>query len=241
MSLMGLLPHNATVSGKAVFNRTDLLALSQSELNRVRGKDIAMVFQDPMTSLNPHLTVSAQMSLVARRHLGKSKRDALAECRLMLEAVRIPEVAKRMTQYPHELSGGMRQRVMIATALLCKPKLLIADEPTTALDVTVQAQILQLMRELQTDFATAVLLITHDMVKTPFGKDYTNYEDDRVRYDAHFLIILIMSLQLSTRPYVQTRTRSIFAPTATLGPVRTSIQRRLRSPCTSPDRLQSLA
>ena len=163
MSLMGLLPHNATVSGKAMFNGTDLLALSQSQLNRVRGKDIAMVFQDPMTSLNPHLTVGAQMSLVARRHLGKSKRDALAECRLMLEAVRIPEAAKRMTQYPHELSGGMRQRVMIATALLCKPKLLIADEPTTALDVTVQAQILELMRELQTDFATAVLLITHDM------------------------------------------------------------------------------
>ena len=163
MSLMGLLPHNATVSGKAMFNGTDLLALSQSQLNCVRGKDIAMVFQDPMTSLNPHLTVGAQMSLVARRHLGKSKRDALAECRLMLEAVRIPEAAKRMTQYPHELSGGMRQRVMIATALLCKPKLLIADEPTTALDVTVQAQILELMRELQTDFATAVLLITHDM------------------------------------------------------------------------------
>ena len=163
MSLMGLLPPNATVSGKAMFNGTDLLALSQSELNRVRGKDIAMVFQDPMTSLNPHLTVGEQMSLVARRHLGKSKRDALAECRLMLEAVRIPEAAKRMTQYPHELSGGMRQRVMIATALLCKPKLLIADEPTTALDVTVQAQILELMRELQTDFATAVLLITHDM------------------------------------------------------------------------------
>ncbi len=163
MSLMGLLPHNATVSGKAMFKGTDLLALTQSELNRIRGKDIAMVFQDPMTSLNPHLTVGAQMSLVARRHLGKSKRDALAECRLMLEAVRIPEAAKRMTQYPHELSGGMRQRVMIATALLCKPKLLIADEPTTALDVTVQAQILELMRELQTDFATAVLLITHDM------------------------------------------------------------------------------
>lgn len=163
MSLMGLLPHNATVSGKAVFNRTDLLALSQSELNRVRGKDIAMVFQDPMTSLNPHLTVSAQMSLVARRHLGKPKRDAFAECKRMLDAVRIPEAAKRINQYPHELSGGMRQRVMIATALLCKPKLLIADEPTTALDVTVQAQILQLMRELQTDFATAVLLITHDM------------------------------------------------------------------------------
>jgi len=163
MSLMGLLPHNATVSGKAMLNGTDLLALSQSELNRVRGKDIAMVFQDPMTSLNPHLTVGAQMSLVARRHLGKPKRDALAECRLMLEAVRIPEVAKRMTQYPHELSGGMRQRVMIATALLCKPKLLIADEPTTALDVTVQAQILELMCELQTDFATAILLITHDM------------------------------------------------------------------------------
>ena len=173
MSLMGLLPHNATVSGKAMLNGTDMLALSQSELNRVRGKDIAMVFQDPMTSLNPHLTVGAQMSLVARRHLGKTKRDALAECRLMLEAVRIPEVAKRMTQYPHELSGGMRQRVMIATALLCKPKLLIADEPTSSLDQKNRDNFMSELMTLVSEHNITLLFVSHD---TSLAKYFTRVD-----------------------------------------------------------------
>ncbi|MDG1462666.1 MAG: ABC transporter ATP-binding protein [Gammaproteobacteria bacterium] len=163
LSIMGLLPENAVVSGSVWFGGTELLSLSQKQLNGIRGKEIAMIFQDPMTSLNPHLTIGNQMSLVARRHLGKNKAAAIQESFRMLDAVRIPEAANRLTQYPHELSGGMRQRVMIATALLCQPQLLIADEPTTALDVTVQAQILDLMRELQKDFATSTLLITHDM------------------------------------------------------------------------------
>jgi len=163
LALMGLLPETANVSGSAVYGGQDLLALSQVELNQIRGRAIAMIFQDPMTALNPHLTIGKQMSRVLERHQGKSRRDALAEVARMLDAVRIPEAARRLAQYPHEMSGGMRQRIMIATALLCRPDLLIADEPTTALDVTVQAQILQLMKELQTELGTAVLLITHDM------------------------------------------------------------------------------
>jgi len=163
LAVMGLLPDNARVSGAINFGGTDLLRLPLSDLNNIRGKDIAMVFQDPMTSLNPHVQIGDQMSLVLRRHLGLSKTDALARCTEMLDAVRIPEAGKRITQYPHELSGGMRQRVMIASALLCKPKLLIADEPTTALDVSVQARILSLMQELQSDLGVSTLFITHDM------------------------------------------------------------------------------
>ncbi len=163
LCLMGLLPENAHVSGQALFNEVDLLRLDEQALNRIRGNAIAMIFQDPMTSLNPHLTIGRQMSWVLQRHLGVGRADALLQAGRMLDAVRIPEAHRRLSQYPYELSGGMRQRVMIATALLCKPRLLIADEPTTALDVTVQAQILELMGELQRELGTAILLITHDM------------------------------------------------------------------------------
>jgi oligopeptide/dipeptide ABC transporter ATP-binding protein len=163
LSIMGLLPETAQVAGSAMFGDIDLLRLPESAINDIRGNEIAMIFQDPMTSLNPHLTIGRQMSRVLQRHRGVSRSEALGEAAKMLDAVRIPEARRRLAQYPHELSGGMRQRVMIATALLCRPRLLIADEPTTALDVTVQAQILQLMNELQSELGTAILLITHDM------------------------------------------------------------------------------
>jgi oligopeptide/dipeptide ABC transporter ATP-binding protein len=163
LALMGLLPETAAVSGTALFHGSNLLALGQRDLNRIRGRSIAMVFQDPMTALNPHLTIGKQMVRVLQRHQGLSRFAALAAAARMLDAVRIPEASRRLAQYPHEMSGGMRQRIMIATALLCKPDLLLADEPTTALDVTVQAQILALMNELQRELGTSILLITHDM------------------------------------------------------------------------------
>jgi oligopeptide/dipeptide ABC transporter ATP-binding protein len=163
LALMGLLAPNGRASGTARFEERELLELSESELNRIRGARIAMIFQDPMTSLNPYLPIGEQMSLVLRRHRELGRREALRECQAMLEAVHIPEAAQRLDMYPHELSGGMRQRVMIAIALGCSPQLLIADEPTTALDVTVQAQILDLMRELRQRFRTAIILITHDL------------------------------------------------------------------------------
>ncbi|MBT8421637.1 MAG: ABC transporter ATP-binding protein, partial [Gammaproteobacteria bacterium] len=168
LALMGLLPDTADVSGSAILvqeNTTDrdLLTLDQDALNTVRGSAMAMIFQDPMTALNPHLTIGRQMSRVLERHRGMSRADALSAAADMLDAVRVPEARARLAQYPHEMSGGMRQRIMIATALLCRPSLLIADEPTTALDVTVQAQILELMADLQRELGTAILLITHDM------------------------------------------------------------------------------
>lgn len=163
LSIMGLLPDNAQIAGQVRFDGTELLGLPEAQLNDIRGNDIAMIFQDPMTSLNPHLTIGRQMTRVLQHHRGVNRKAATAEAARLLDAVRIPDAAGRLRQYPHELSGGMRQRVMIATALLCQPRLLIADEPTTALDVTVQAQILTLMRELQAEFGTAILLITHDM------------------------------------------------------------------------------
>ncbi|NND65401.1 MAG: ATP-binding cassette domain-containing protein, partial [Gammaproteobacteria bacterium] len=163
LSLLGLLADNGQVEGEAWFEEQNLLQLSAHELNKIRGNKIAMIFQDPMTALNPYLRIGKQMTEMLIRHKGVSKKDAEQQAISMLNAVQIPNAKNRLKSYPHEFSGGMRQRVMIAMALLCKPDILIADEPTTALDVTVQAQILKLLRELKRDFDTAIILITHDL------------------------------------------------------------------------------
>ncbi|EPJ43279.1 MAG: oligopeptide ABC transporter ATP-binding protein [Osedax symbiont Rs1] len=162
-ALMGLIADNGVISGEAIFQGQNLLTMTNRQLNTVRASKIGMIFQDPMNSLNPFLKIGIQLTEVLQKHKGLSKKEATIQSIAMLDAVRIPSAVQRMKQYPHELSGGMRQRVMIAMTLLCKPQLLIADEPTTALDVTVQAQILMLLKELQQEFNTAILLITHDM------------------------------------------------------------------------------
>jgi oligopeptide transport system ATP-binding protein len=165
LAVLGLLPMppGKILSGTARFQSRDLLKLSQNELAGIRGNRIAMIFQDPMTSLNPFLTIGQQLTEVSRVHLHHSHDQARRHAIEMLERVGLPAPERRLDDYPHQFSGGMRQRVMIAMALSCKPALLIADEPTTALDVTIQAQILELMKELQRAEGTAIILITHDL------------------------------------------------------------------------------
>ncbi len=163
LSIMGLLASNGSASGKVVFQGQDLLGLPPKQLNQIRGASIGMIFQDPMTSLNPYMRISEQLTESLILHRGMSKKDALARVLEVLDAVQIPDARNRVRYYPHEFSGGMRQRVMIAMALLCRPELIIADEPTTALDVTVQAQILNLLKELRDDFGVGIILITHDL------------------------------------------------------------------------------
>jgi oligopeptide/dipeptide ABC transporter ATP-binding protein len=156
-------PPGKIVSGEVLFDGTDLLRLSDAEMRRMRGDDIAMIFQDPMTSLNPVYTVGEQIAEALRLHRKMSRKEARQATIEAMREVAIPDPARRINDYPHQLSGGMRQRVMIAMALACNPKLLIADEPTTALDVTIQAQILELLDELRKQRDLAVLLITHDL------------------------------------------------------------------------------
>ncbi len=165
LTLMGLLPvpPAKVTGGQIIFNGEDLLRVSDSRLRSLRGKDISMIFQDPFTSLNPYLKISTQLMEVLETHTSMTKRQAENRCLEILDALHIPEARIRFNSYPHQLSGGLKQRVMIAMSLLLEPKILIADEPTTALDVTIQAQILDLLREVNQKFKTAIILITHDL------------------------------------------------------------------------------
>ena len=165
LSILNLVPSppGNISSGEIFLENRNLLKLDDRQMREVRGKDISMIFQEPMTSLNPVLTIGYQIEEVLQKHLGLSKADARKKTTALLELVKIPEAKKRAMQFPHQLSGGMRQRAMIAMALSCEPKILIADEPTTALDVTIQAQVLGLIRQLRDRLNTAILLITHDL------------------------------------------------------------------------------
>lgn len=165
LSVLRLIPNppGRIVAGEIVFEGTNLLDLSPADMRRIRGNDISMIFQEPMTSLNPVFTIGNQIAEAVRLHQGLSNREAINKAIEMLTLVGIPEPSRRVHEYPHQLSGGMRQRAMIAMALSCNPKVLVADEPTTALDVTIEAQILDLMRNLQSELGTAIIMITHDL------------------------------------------------------------------------------
>lgn len=165
LSIMRLVPQprGKIVGGEVKFAGRDLLKLTEKQMTDVRGNDISMIFQEPMTALNPVLTIGEQITEVLLRHRNLTKREAMAKAVEMLQFVGVPRAAEIVHEYPHQLSGGLRQRVMIAMAMVCEPKLLIADEPTTALDVTIQAQVLELMKKMRNDFNTAIILITHDL------------------------------------------------------------------------------
>jgi oligopeptide/dipeptide ABC transporter ATP-binding protein len=164
LAILGILARNGRVTqGRAVFEGQDLIPMDDSELRRIRGKEIAMIFQDPMTSLNPVMTIGAQIREALETHMGMDKKAANQRAAELLDQVGIPGARQRLKDYPHQFSGGMRQRAMIAMALSCEPKLLIADEPTTALDVTIQAQILEILRGLVREHRTALVMITHDL------------------------------------------------------------------------------
>ena len=164
LSILRLLPRSATITrGHVLFEGTDVVDLTRSQIESLRGSKIAMIFQDPSTSLNPVFSIGSQIERVVRQHMQLNRQEARQKVREVMEAVGLPDVERIMGSYPHQLSGGMQQRVMIAMALSCSPRLLIADEPTTSLDVTIQAQILKLLRELQTKFGIAVILITHNL------------------------------------------------------------------------------
>ena len=175
LSIMGLLPSAGRVrGGRVLFNGDNLLALHNAQMRQVRGKQISMVFQEPMTSLNPLLTVGRQLSEILELHMGMNARRAKARVIELLELVEITDAERRFSQYPHHLSGGMRQRVMLALALSCQPKVVIADEPTTALDVTIQAQILELMKNLTREFGMALIIITHNLGVVARYADFVN-------------------------------------------------------------------
>jgi len=199
-AMMGLLDQNGRATGSVKFEDQEILNLSISELNLIRSEKIAMIFQDPMTSLNPYMKVSEQMAEVLIHHKGLSKTDAIKQSISMLDAVQIPEARNLIRMYPHEFSGGMRQRVMIAMSLLCSPKLLIADEPTTALDVTVQAQIMHLLSDIQKEFGTSIILITHDL-----GVVAGNSDETLVMYGGQVMEIAQTELIYArpTHPYTQ--------------------------------------
>jgi len=163
LSILRLLPKSATIRGEIMFEDRNLLDLSEPEMNSIRGGRISMIFQDPTSSLNPVFTIGEQISRVIRQHLNLDKKTTRTQAEESLDAVGLPDVKRVMTSYPHQLSGGQQQRVMIAMALACRPSLLIADEPTTALDVTIQAQILNLLRNLQKKFDLSIVLITHNL------------------------------------------------------------------------------
>ena len=182
-SIMGLTAYpGKLIGGTIYFNGHQIEKMSEKEMRKIRGNEVSIIFQDPMTSLNPVYTIGNQITEVIRLHTGKSKKEAYDRAKELLELVGINEPTKRLKQYPHELSGGMRQRVMIAIALACEPKLLIADEPTTALDVTIQAQILELMQELRQKLGMSIIMITHDL-----GVVDSMCERIAVMYDGHIV------------------------------------------------------
>ena len=216
LSIIRLIPDppGKIVSGEIIFNGQDILLLPREEVRRIRGRRIAMIFQDPMTSLNPFMKISRQLMEVTRLHLGHTKAQAYEHAIKMLETVGIPDARSRVDSYPHEFSGGMRQRVMIAMALSCEPELLIADEPTTALDVTIQAQILELIKKLKQETGTSVILITHDLGVV------AGMTDDVIVMYAGKVFEQAPTVELFSRPgnpYTKGLLRSVPDPTAEQG------------------------